>query len=121
MKAPNLPSFSDSVPVPQVGQRRGSAPSALAGKMWSAEQLVERVEHLGDAQVLDLVVCRVKVVPEVAQHVLPLELRRRRSGRAAPRAGGEAVLDVALEEALEEGRHQPAAILRDQRRLSSRT
>jgi hypothetical protein len=34
MKAPNLPSLSESWPAPQVGQARGSPPSAFSGKMW---------------------------------------------------------------------------------------
>ena len=33
MKAPNLPSFSESWPVPQVGQVRGFEPSPLSGKI----------------------------------------------------------------------------------------
>ena len=93
MKAPNLPSFSDSWPVPQVGQRRGSEPSALGGKMWSLQQLVERVEHFGDAQVLDLVGLAGEVVPEVAQHVLPVELAGRDLVELFLEAGGEAVFD----------------------------
>jgi len=34
MNEPNLPSFSESCPWWQFGQRRGSEPSGFAGKMW---------------------------------------------------------------------------------------
>src|SRR5437763_17031184 len=34
IKAPNLPSFSDSLPAPQFGQSRGSAPDPFSGKKW---------------------------------------------------------------------------------------
>ncbi len=36
MKAPNLPSFSDSWPSPQDGQARGFDPSAFGGKICGA-------------------------------------------------------------------------------------
>ncbi len=46
MKAPNLPVFRLSWPVPQVGQTRGSEPSSFVGKMCGPSALVQRVQHL---------------------------------------------------------------------------
>ena len=53
MKAPNLPSFRHSRPVPQAGQTRGLGRRRLREEV-RAQRLVELVEHLGDAQVLGL-------------------------------------------------------------------
>ena len=75
------------------------------------QHLVEGIEHLGDAEVLDLLDMRLEILPEVAQHVLPGELAIRDQVKLLLEAGGEAVLDVAVEEALEEGGDDAAAIL----------
>ena len=117
MKAPNLPSFSDSWPVPQVGQRRGSEPSALAGKMWSASISLSASSTSETRRSLISSVCVREVGPEVAQHVLPVELAGRDLVELLLEAGGEAVLDELGEEALEERRDDAAAILGDQRAL----
>ena len=81
--------------------------------MWP-EQLVERFEHLADSQVLDLLHRSGEVAPEVAQHVLPLELVVGDEIELLLEVGGEVVFDVAFEEALEEGDDQPPFVLGDQ-------
>src|SRR5690606_2938564 len=52
--------------------------------------------------------------PEVAQHLLVVELAGGDAVELLLEVSGEAELDVAREEALEKGRHQAAAILGDQ-------
>ena len=46
MKAPNLPSFSDSWPLPQDGQSARIAAVLARREDVRPEQLVEAVEHL---------------------------------------------------------------------------
>ena len=53
MKAPNLPSLSDRRPVPQDGQAARIDAVLARRKNVRRQHLVERVEHLADAQVLD--------------------------------------------------------------------
>ena len=117
MKPPYLPSFSDSLPVPQVGQRRGSEPSSRGRKDVVGQHLVEGVEHLGDAQILDLVDMAGKIRPEAPQHVLPGDLAGRNLVELLFEPGGEAVFDISGEKALEEGGDHAAAVLGDQRAL----
>ena len=112
MKAPYLPSFSDSWPSPQSGQRRGSTPSPRSGKM-RAQKLVQAIEHLPGAEVLDVADRTGKVVPEVAQQRLPVDLAVRHLVELLLKIGGEIVADVFGEERFEEGR--------DDRPLSSGT
>ena len=56
----------------------------------------------------------MKFVPEVAQHVLPLELAVGDEVELLLQVGGEVVLDVALEEAFQERRDEAALVLGDQ-------
>ena len=114
MKAPNLPTLRLRRPSPQFGHWRGSPPSGLGREDVRAEQLVQRVQHLADAQVLDLPDAGREVAPEVAQHVLPLELAVGDEVELLLQVGREIVLDVALEEGLQEGRDEAALVLGDQ-------
>ena len=107
--------------MPQTGQVRGSLPSPLSGKTWGPSILVQRLEHVADAQVLDLADRRREVAPEVAQHLAPLEVAVGDEVELLLQVGGEVVLDVALEEALQEGDDQPPFVLGDEPRLSMRT
>jgi hypothetical protein len=75
------------------------------------EQIVERIEHGGDPQILDLVDRRDEVAPEVAQHRLPLDLAGRNPVELLFQIGGEIVFDIAPEEGFEECGHQPALVL----------
>ena len=122
MKAPNLPSFSDSRPVPQFGHLRGSVPSARGGNRCGAEHLVERVEHLRDAQVLDVADRGDEVAPEVAQQLAPGDLVVGDAVELLFETGGEVVFDVAGEEALQErGRRTRPLSSGTRRFLSMRT
>ena len=115
MKAPNLPlTLRLRRPSPQFGHWRGSPPSALGGKDMRAQDLVQRLQHLADAQVLDLVDGAHEVAPEIAQHVLPLELAVGDEVELLLQVGREVVLHVALEEAFQERRDEAALVLGDQ-------
>ena len=79
-----------------------------------AEDLIERFQHLGDAQILDLVDGAGEVAPELAEHVLPADLVVGDAVELLLEVGGEVVLNVAGEETLEESRNQTALVLGDQ-------
>ncbi len=81
------------------------------------QRLVQRIEHFGDAQVLDVVGLPREVDPELAQHVLPVERAGGNLVELLLEAGGEAVLHQLGEEVLEEGGDDAAAILGDERAL----
>ena len=103
MKAPNLPSLSERRPVPQVGQRRGSVPSARGGKRCGASISSSASSTSRDAQVLDVVDRGGEVAPEVAQQLAPVELVVGDAVELLLQVGGEVVFDVAGEEAFQEG------------------
>ena len=60
-----------------------------------AEHLVERVEHLGDAQILDVVDGADEVAPEIAQHLLPGDLVVGDAVELLLEIGGEVIFDIA--------------------------
>ena len=66
------------------------------------KHVVQRIEHLGDAQVADIVDGGDEIAPEVAKHVLPGELSGGDQVELLLEVGGEVVFDVAAEEVLEE-------------------
>ena len=111
MKPPNLPSLSDSLPVSQFGHLRGSMPSARGGNRCGAEHLVERVDHLRDAQLLDVADRVGELAPEVAQQLAPGELVVGDAVELLLEAGGEVVFDIAGEEAFEERGEHAALVL----------
>ncbi len=69
-----------------------------------AQKLVERFQHVADAQILDLLDGAHEVPPEVAQDVLPLELAVGDEVELLLQVRREVVLHVALEEAFQERR-----------------
>ena len=75
---------------------------------------VQRIEHIGDAQFLGAFDLGEEILPEVAQHLLPVEFAGRNPVELFFEIGGEIIFDIALEEAFQEGRDQPALGLRDQ-------
>ena len=54
MKEPNLPSFSDNCPLPQDGQARASLAVGAGREDVRRQDVVQRVQHIGDAQFLDV-------------------------------------------------------------------
>ena len=114
MKAPNLPSFSESWPLPQVGQARGSPPSARGGKMCGPSS--------------SLSASRTSVVRSSLVSPTAAEKSRQKSRRTCFQSislvgdavelllevGGEVVFDVAAEEALQEGDDQAPLVLGDE-------
>ena len=78
-----------------------------------AQHVVEHVEHLGDAQILDLVDGADEAGPEVLQHLLPGDLVVGDAVELLLQIGGEVVFDVAAEEAFEERDHDAALVLAD--------
>ncbi len=84
---------------------------ASIGEDMRPEHIVQRIEHLGDAQIADVVHRGDELAPEVAKHVLPVELAGGDEVELLLEVGGEVVFDVAAEEAFEEGGDQPALVL----------
>ncbi len=86
-------------------------PVALVGEDVRAQRLVQRVEHVGGAQLGDLADGGVEVLPEVAEELLPVQLAVRHQVQLLFQRGGEVVLHVAAEELLEERGDQAALVL----------
>ena len=77
----------------------------------AAELGVQRLQHGRDRQILGAGDGGGKILPEAAQHRLPVDPAAGDVVELVLQLGGEVVLDVALEEAGQEGGDQPAAIL----------
>ena len=82
------------------------------------EVLVQRGDHVADLEVLGLVDRARELVPERAQHRPPFGVAVGDVVELLLHRGGEAGIDVVLEEADQEGGDQPAAILRDEAALA---
>src|SRR6185312_16271625 len=80
------------------------------GEDVGSEQIVQSIEHMGDPELADIVHRGDELAPEIAQHILPFELARRDEIELLLEIGGEVVLDIATEEALEKGRDQPPLV-----------
>ncbi len=76
-----------------------------------AQHVVEHVQHLRDAQILDVVDGTDEAGPEILQHLLPGDLVVRDAVELLLERGREIVFDVAGKEALEEGDHDAALVL----------
>ena len=74
------------------------------------QHLVERVDDLGDAQLLDVADRGGELAPEIAQQVAPGDLVVGDAVELLLEAGGEVVFDIAGEEAFQE-RGQHAALV----------
>ncbi|HET6220760.1 MAG TPA: hypothetical protein VFE11_01290, partial [Dongiaceae bacterium] len=75
------------------------------------QHVVERVQHLGDAQILDVVDRADEADPEILQHLLPGNLVVRDAVELLFQRGGEVVLHRAREEVLQERDHDAALVL----------
>src|SRR5690348_12350506 len=80
-------------------------------KPW-LEEFVDRLRNLARLLVHDLAGLRLEIAPEVVEQFLPVEPSARDVVQLFLELGGIIVADVAFEKALEERRHQPAALLR---------
>ena len=78
------------------------------------KQIVERVEHLGDAQILDLVDRADEANPELLQHFLPIDLIVGNAVELFFERGGEIVFDVVREETFQEADDDAALVFRDE-------
>ena len=78
------------------------------------QHLVERVDHLRDAQLLDVADRGGELAPEVAQQLAPGELVVGDAVELLFEVGGEVVFDVAREEAFQERGQHAALVLGDQ-------
>ena len=85
--------------MPQLGQVRGFDAVALVGEDVRPEELVQRIEHLGGAQFLRFADRGGEVAPEIAQHLLPVDLVIRDAVELFLEIRGEIVLHIAAEEA----------------------
>ena len=111
MKAPNLPSFSESWPVPQVGQVRGFEPSPLSGKICGPRSSFRASRTCVVAQVLGLADGGREIAPEIAQDLLPVDLVVGDPVELLFEVGGEIVFHVAAEEAFQERDDEAALVL----------
>ena len=68
-----------ALPALATGLRLGAGVAAifLRRENVRGEEIVQRVEHVGDAQFLDVLECCREVAPEVAEHLLPVDLAGR--------------------------------------------
>ena len=76
-----------------------------------AQHVVEHVQHLGDAQILDVVDRADEVAPEILQHLLPGNLVVGDAVELLFQIGGEVVFDIAREEVFQERDHDAALVL----------
>ena len=79
-----------------------------------AEQHVECIEHIADAQVLDVLDRARKVPPKIPQQVAPGYLAVGNAVELLLERGGEIVLDVTGKEALQECYDQSPLVLGNQ-------
>src|ERR1700722_5203911 len=76
-----------------------------------SQHVVERIEHLGDAQVLDLVHRADEVDPEILQHLLPGNLVVGDAIELFFKGGGEVIFDITREEVFQERDHDAPLVL----------
>ena len=81
------------------------------------EQVVERIQHLRDPQILDLGGMARELFPKIAQHLLVVEFAGRNLVELLFEPGREAELDIAGKEALEKGGDEAAAVFGHERPL----
>src|SRR5262249_44739733 len=103
---------------PAVGAGRAVA-RALAAIVVGREEvrpelLVELVEHFLDAQLLGFADRSREGLPELAQHLAPVDLAVGDLVQLVLEMGGEVVFDVAREVGLQEGGDDATAVLRDE-------
>ena len=79
-----------------------------------AQVLVQRIDDVGDAQLLRLLDGLVEGLPEAQQHLLVAAVSGGDAVEILLQAGGEVVLHVAAEEGGQKGRDDAAAILRQE-------
>ena len=75
------------------------------------QHFIERIDHLRDFQILDLIDRDDEVAPEIAQHVAPRHLIVGNEVELFFETGGEIVLDVSGKKAFEEGDDDASAVL----------
>src|SRR5262249_15795232 len=92
---------------------RIAAVLALGENVWT-ENFVERIEDSANAQFADLFDRDAKILPELAQEVLPRQFARGDLVELGFEIRSEIVFDIAPEETLQEGRHDSPAIVRNE-------
>src|SRR2546430_3980719 len=75
------------------------------------QHLVERIEHLGDAEILDVVDGADEIAPEVLQHLLPGNLVIGDAVDLFFQISGKIIFDVTPEEVFQEGDDDAALVL----------
>ena len=75
------------------------------------QHVVERIQHLGDAQILDVVDGADEADPEILQHLLPGNLVVGDAVELLFQRGGEVILHIAREEVFQERDHDAALVL----------
>ena len=99
------------MPVPQVGHCLTIA-AILARRIDVRPQhVVERVQHLRDPQILDVVDRADEIAPEILQHLLPGNLVVGDAVELFFQRGGKIIFDIAREEIFQERDHDAALVL----------
>src|SRR5579863_5461255 len=96
---------------------RAEAGIGAVGAWWKnmrTQQLVEAVEDLRGAEVLRAADGGGKIAPEIAQHLLPIDLAVGDFIELLLEIGGEVIADVAGEEGFEEGGDEAPLVLRNE-------
>ncbi len=75
------------------------------------QHVVERIEHLGDAEILDVIDGADEIAPEILQHLLPGNLVVGDAVELFFQISGEIIFDVAPEEVFQEGDDDAALVL----------
>ena len=115
-----MPSFSDSLPVPQTWQMRGSLPSSRFGKTSGASASFRASRTLVTRSSLVSSIWAKKSFQKSRSTSFQFSSPAEIWSSFSSRIGGEIVFDIAREEAFEESRHQAALGLRDQLALVDR-
>ena len=97
-----------------VGAQARVATILIGREEMRLEYLVDLLQHLGDAQIGCFRDRSRKILPEPAQHILIVGIRRAHLIKLVFQIGGEIIAHIFAEVILEEGCHQPALVLGEQ-------
>ena len=113
-EAPNLPPRSASRPVPHAGQSRGSLPSSFSGNSHGARNSSSAAVTSDGFCSITSPALGLKSFQNASSNCCQPSPPARHVVEPFLELGGIIVIDIALEEALEERRHQPPALLGDE-------
>jgi len=96
--------------------RAGSGVATTRGRREDVggQKFVESVNDVRDTQLLDVIDGRNEVPPEIAQHLLPINLAIRNSVELLLKIGSESILNIMSEETFEDSGYDPSLVFGDQ-------